>query len=212
MHPDPNRGTRHEADFPEPMQRSTADHHMMSICSRVVVSMNIRRVLAAGTPVILAAAIGLSAPLNEASAVPSSFPQAGAYATQGDSTIIYDDGELQISWIASQVFPWEGGIPTRWQVNVIYYNMSNHVIYQTCEDWDNATVRENIFRNGKSIGYVKAEYDLCSKHPNWNASLSPNHRLLMSWAVFHNVPRLGDQVSLQWSDYGTTKRLDPFGH
>jgi hypothetical protein len=178
----------------------------------MVVRMNTQRAMAAGTPIAVAAAFGLIAPLDESSQPTNAFPKPGAYATQGNSTVISDDGELEVSWIASQVFPWEGGIPTRWQVNVIYYNKSNNVLYLTCKDWDKEGVRENIVRKGKSIGYVKAERDLCSEHPNWNANLSPNHRFVMAWAVFHNVPRLGDRVSLQWDDYGTSKALDPFGH
>jgi hypothetical protein len=177
--------------------------------------MNIRRALAASSPVVMVAAIGLSAaPAEQPSVVTaaSSFPEAGAYATQGKSNVISDDGEVQVSWIASQVFPWEGGIPTRWQVNVIYNNTSDHVVYLTCQGWDTGKIRENIFRQGKSTGYVKAEHDLCSDHPEWNANLSPNHRIIMSWAVFHNVPRIGDRVSLQWEDYGTSQALDPFGH
>lgn len=175
--------------------------------------MNIRRALAVSTPAMMAATIGLSAPANAPSAIKDiSFPKAGAYATQGGSTIISDDGELQVSWIASQVFPWEGGIPTRWQVNVIYHNMSDRVLYLTCKGWDTSKVRENIFRDGENIGFVKAEHDLCSDQPKWNANLSPNHRLFLSWAVFHNVPRVGDEVSLQWGHYGTSEALDPFGH
>ncbi|MEH0443666.1 hypothetical protein QA811_08280 [Streptomyces sp. B21-102] len=164
---------------------------------------------------MMAAAIGLStAPTepSQAATAAITFPEAGAYATQGNSNIISDDGELQVSWIASQVFPWEGGIPTRWQVNVIYNNTSDHVIYLTCQNSDIGKMRENIFRKGRDIGYVKAERDLCSDHPEWNANLSPNHRILMSWAVFHNVPRVGDRVSLQWGDYGISEALDPFGH
>ncbi|MEU1176359.1 hypothetical protein ABZ464_01700 [Streptomyces sp. NPDC005820] len=178
-----------------------------------VVRMNIRRVLATWTPVMMAATVGLGVPVSApATAATGSFPEEGAYATQGDSTIISDDGELQVSWIASQVFPWEGGIPTRWQVDVIYANTSDNVLYLTCEGWDTSNVRETIFRDGKNIGHVEAEHDLCSDHPDWNANLSPQHRLLLSWAVFHNVPWKGDEVSLQWGDYGTSKPLDPFGH
>lgn len=180
-----------------------------------VISMNIRRAVAASTPVLMAAITGLSSPLgnpSNAATSDSSFPQAGAYATQGNSTTISDDGGLQVSWIASQVLPWEGGIPTRWQVNVIYNNTSDQVVYLNCDGWDTGKVRENIFRQGHSIGYVKAEHDLCSDHPDWNANLSPDHRLFLSWAVFHNVPRIGDQVALQWGDYGTSAKLDPFGH
>ncbi|MFF9812091.1 hypothetical protein [Streptomyces sp. NPDC014006] len=167
------------------------------------------------SPVMMSAAIGLSAtPAGPASAATTtdSFPEAGAYATQGNSNVISDNGELQVSWIASQVFPWEGGIPTRWQVNVIYNNTSDHIVYLTCKGWDTGKVREEISGPGKNTGYVKAEYDLCTEHPEWNANLSPNHRILMSWAVFHNVPRIGDRVSLHWGDYGTSEKLDPFGH
>ncbi|MFF5370723.1 hypothetical protein [Streptomyces sp. NPDC013187] len=164
---------------------------------------------------MMAAAIGLStAPAgpSQAATAASAFPEAGAYATQGDSNIISDDGELQVSWIGSQVLPWEDGVPTRWQVNVIYYNMSDHILYLSCQDWGAEKTKENISRQGRDIGQVKAEYNLCSEHPEWEANLSPNHRILMSWAVFHNVPRVGDRVSLQWGDYGTSKALDPFGH
>ncbi|WP_158973357.1 hypothetical protein [Streptomyces griseus] len=165
---------------------------------------------------MIAAALCLGTPPDTTSAAGASaarmFPAAGAYATQGASTIISDDGRLQVSWIGSQVFPWEGGIPTRWQVDVIYHNTSDHVLYLTCKGWDTGKVREYISRGGRNIGHVEAEHDLCSDHPDWNANLSPNHRLVLSWAVFHNVPRIGDQVSLQWGTYGTSKALDPFGH
>ncbi|WP_060905370.1 hypothetical protein [Streptomyces scabiei] len=171
--------------------------------------MRFRHAVKFTVPAFLASALTLTLAPSSVG-VDGPFPEAGRYKTQGGPTTLYDDGDVLVAWDTSRVFKWEGGIPTRWQVNVTYFNRSDESVNLTCGGWDTDQVRETIYREGKSIGYVSAERDLCSENPDWNKDLGPNETV-KSWAIFHNVPWLGDRVELQWGDVGTSQQLNPFG-
>lgn len=127
-------------------------------------------------------------------------------------TIHYDDG-LRIAWRRSNVYqPPPGEVPQWLRVNVEYRNEGDTILYFTCKGVeDSKLAKEHFVRNGKYIGYVAADRTrCCSQYPDDNFTLGPG-RSFTSWAVFHNVPWVGDRIYIEWGPYeSTSSALNPY--
>jgi hypothetical protein len=123
------------------------------------------------------------------------------------------DSKFSIYWAWSTVEqPPPGQVPQYFHVNVQFFNESSDILYFTCQGWeDPAKAKEWFFRDGKAIGYVAADHTLCSDHPDTNFSLAPG-RSFVSWARFHNVPWKGDQIAIEWGEYGEGSFVDPYAY
>jgi hypothetical protein len=136
-------------------------------------------------------------------------PRPGTYLPGGGDQIIFSNEDFDIQWAWSTVeAPPPGQVPQYFYVNVRYTNRSPNIEYFTCKGWeDPALSKEWFYRNGKAIGYVPADHTLCSDHPDTNFTVAPD-RSFISWARFHNVPWRGDQVAIEWGQFGSGNHLN----
>lgn len=119
----------------------------------------------------------------------------------GGSYLIYDDTRLRIMWQNSYVYKYPGNSPLYWYAQVIYSNLSSEPLPLTCAGRTNPSLVKEHMRGTANAGFVAAEETFCSRNPSFTTSLKPGETHY-EWAIFHNVPWKGGEVSLEWMPYG----------
>jgi hypothetical protein len=85
--------------------------------------------------------------------------------------------------------------------------MSNQTLPVSCVGRTTPSFAKEHMRGTANSGYVVAEETFCSRNPNFTASLGPGGTHT-EWAIFHNVPWQGGEVSLEWMPYGFSEWVD----
>jgi hypothetical protein len=144
-------------------------------------------------------------------APPSDQPPApGWYRNSGPGTF-YEDGSWRIVWKRSYVYPYLGDVPLYWYAQVKYLNIGSQTLSISCSGGtDLPPVREHM--RGIVNGSVDAAETFCDRNPGWTGSVNPGEAYY-DWAIFHNVPSPGVEVSLEWQPYGFSAWVNPwFSH
>ena len=55
-------------------------------------------------------------------------------------------------------------------------------------------------RGTENSGSVPAEETFCTRNPNFSGSIKPGE-VFYDWAIFHNVPWPGGEVTLEWGPF-----------
>lgn len=132
----------------------------------------------------------------------------GAGTILGVSAVLYQDSAgLRITWQNSYIYQHPGQDPLYWYTEVIYFNMSNQTLPVSCVGRTTPSFAKEHMRGTANSGYVVAEETFCSRNPNFTASLGPGGTHT-EWAIFHNVPWQGGEVSLEWMPYGFSEWVD----
>ena len=139
-------------------------------------------------------------------------PLSPGWYSNGTSALICEDcagSTLQITWQNSYVCKYPGTDPLYWYAQIMYLNTGSKTLNITCDkNPDPSAVRENM-SGTRNSGYVTAEETFCSRNPGRIVSLEPGEAL-DNWAIFHNVPWKGGQVSLADDYYGSSTWVDPW--
>jgi hypothetical protein len=126
------------------------------------------------------------------------------------SPIIYEDNSgLRIVWGNSYVYPYPGNVPLYWYAEVVYFNIGNQTLNLTCSGHTDPSMVKEHMRGTANSGYVPADETFCSRNPSFTGSLKPGDTHY-SWAIFHNVPWRGGEVSLEWNSFGFSPWVDPW--
>jgi hypothetical protein len=84
---------------------------------------------------------------------------------------------------------------------VVYFNMGIQTLPVSCVGRTNPSRAMEHLRGTVNAGSVAAAETFCSRNPNFTASLGPGGTHT-EWAIFHDVPWPGGEVSLEWMPYG----------
>jgi hypothetical protein len=172
-------------------------------------------VVAALLPLLLNPAAASATSLTCDPAHLAQCPKPGTYRpyTAGQHPpLIARDGTFELVWASSFIEPPPAGqVPQWWRVSIRYTNLTNADQGITCVGAsDPALSKEWFYRDGKQIGYVPASQTFCSDHPNFVTAIPPHGSRLFS-ARFHNVPWVGDRISIEWAGYNQqTRPRSPF--
>lgn len=79
----------------------------------------------------------------------------------------------------------------------------------TCQEEANLLVFKEHMVGTANTASIAAEETFCSRNPNFTGSIKPG-AAHFNWAIFHNVPWKGGQVSLEWGGYGRSRWVDPW--
>jgi hypothetical protein len=136
-------------------------------------------------------------------------PTPGWYTNSGRA-LIYEDSKLKIEWQSSYIYQHPGTDNLYWYAQVIYTNKDNKILKVDCTAPNEfPPAREHITRGGTYLGFVDASETFCSRSPAKTVYLEPG-QTLNDWAIFHNVPWIGDQVRLQWDPYPFSPWINPW--
>lgn len=164
--------------------------------------------------------LAVGSPAYAAVSVRASEPVQGSYGwfylgPGGVGVDVNDAGGIQglrLDFAHAYVWPHKGHDPLWIYYDVVYENFSNSILYFTCDGvTDPAISREWLMRaNGVVAGYVGGTKTACSTYgPNWNASLAPGRAFTM-WVLAHNVPWVGDKVSIEWQSGSNLSVSTPY--
>jgi len=133
----------------------------------------------------------------------------------GGAALIHDDiSGLRIVWGNSYIYQNPGTDNLYWYAQVIYINDGNQILQINCsEQADRSLFKEHI-RGAEGLphgtsGYVPADETFCSRNPSTIVSIGPGEGFY-DWAIFPEVPRPGDEVSLEWGSYGSSPGVNPW--
>ena len=116
---------------------------------------------------------------------------------------------LRIDWENSYVYQHPvGSDPLYWYAQVVYRNIGSNTLTLHCRGGDPTQAKEHMSGTLNS-GSVPAEETYCSRNPNLTFSIEPGGAY-NGWAIFHNVPWKGGEVSLEWGDKGSSPWVDPW--
>ena len=133
-----------------------------------------------------------------------------AWYTNNGSAPLYEDSKLKIEWQSSYIYEHPGTDNLYWYAQVTYTNKDNKILKIDCAAPNEfPPVREHITRGGTYLGFVDASETFCSRNPATTIYLEPGETW-NGWAIFHNVPWIGDQVRLQWDPYGPSPWINPW--
>lgn len=127
--------------------------------------------------------------------------RAGWWTPAGNG-LIYDASYMHttVTWVRSWVHPYpQGQVPSWWDAYIRYHNTSpTDAVDIGCSSVTDPTLaKEWFYREGKVAGFVRADSTSCSRDPNLAFTLPPGgSRDLI--ATFHNVPRYGDRIAIEW--------------
>jgi hypothetical protein len=147
----------------------------------------------------------------------SSLPPGPAFLPPGwyrnsKPPIIYEDRSgLRIVWGNSYVYQYPGKDPLYWYAQVIYLNTGNQNLTINCVGRTEPSLAKEHMQGTANAGYVPASETFCSRNPNYTGTIEPGGSHY-SWAIFHNVPWRGGEVSLEWGLhwYGVSPWVDPW--
>jgi hypothetical protein len=131
-------------------------------------------------------------------------PSPGWYRNNGPATIYEDSSGTKIVWENSYIYQHPGPDNLYWYAQVKYLNEGSQTVSLSCVGLADPSHYKEHIRGTEGIppdgdGYVAADETLCSRNPNFTASLKPGE-VFYEWAIFHNVPP-GGEVTLE---------VDPF--
>lgn len=126
----------------------------------------------------------------------------GWYKNSAGQALIYEDTFGKVSWGNSYVYKYPGTSPLYWYVQVVYTNKTSGDLLLYCVDPDPKHIKENM-RGTPNSGIVAAEEWTCSRNPNFSTTIGPGG-FAVTWAIFHNVPWPGGEVSLEWGPFQGT--------
>jgi hypothetical protein len=160
---------------------------------------NGRRMLAG---ILLLAVAALARPAVSGAAVwaPGWYTMNNAGAS---SAQIFQDANLQVTWVDSYVYPSPVQDPLYWYARVVYRNVGQIPLTLSCGSGapvDPALMREHIQMPDGSELSVPATATICSRQPSLTATIAPGQEQ-QQWAIFRNVP-LAQRVSLEWKAPG----------
>jgi len=129
----------------------------------------------------------------------------------GDPSVIYEDSTrgFRVVWENSYIYQYPGDSALYWYVQVKYINFGNQTLPISCDGWADPSLVKEHMRGTANAGYVPASETFCSRNPNFTGSLEPGG-VAYDWAIFHNVPWPGGEVSLEWGTDGFSGWVDPW--
>jgi hypothetical protein len=151
-------------------------------------------------------AMGLLLPPLAASQSTQTSP--GWYKNSGPSTI-YEDSKLRIVWENSYIYQHPGTDNLYWYAQVVYRNLGTQAVFFTCNGATTPSLAKEHMRGTANAGEVPAEETFCSRNPNFTGVIEPGG-VFYNWAIFHNVPWIGSEVSLEWMPYGFSPWVKPW--
>jgi hypothetical protein len=147
-------------------------------------------------------------------------PKAGDYAPgnnpggEDQNATIHDDPSWHIVWHRAEVLPYDPGhVPEWFKVTIWYFNETQETRPLVCPTGnapEDQRSKEWFLRDGQYLGSVSASSTFCDSNPGYTIQV-PQGGVAEDWAVFHNVPWIGDAISIPWGGWsGQSQYIDPY--